>query len=190
MQGCGVGAGFFCPTPDVQFDHFLRHTPKLGILVEMVVSFETFVGTEISCCAPRFPFIVTVEFHSLYVKESESEILERSELESDILPPTPQPCWHALLSYWHTSEESVFSGRTLIAAPLLTRRFAKSFRRFRAVFRLRKRMRQALRAKTSSWQCFVTIEPPSMSTGAQFGRSTVHELNQKTSRTTTQTKHQ
>jgi len=27
--------------------------------------------------------------HSLYVKESESEILERSELDSDILPPTP-----------------------------------------------------------------------------------------------------
>ena len=65
-QGCGVGAGsgvvrcwrflsgvefelgflstwrvevgFFCPTPipDAQLDHFLHHTPKLGIPVEMV----------------------------------------------------------------------------------------------------------------------------------------------------------
>ena len=61
----------FCPTPDVQLDHFLHHTPTLGIPVEMVTfSFETFVETEISCCAPRFPLILTVKFHSLYVKES------------------------------------------------------------------------------------------------------------------------
>jgi len=34
----GVGVGFFCltPTPDVQLDHFLHHTLKLGIPVEMV----------------------------------------------------------------------------------------------------------------------------------------------------------
>jgi len=32
----GVGAGFFPPTPDAQFDHFLHPTPKLGIPVEMV----------------------------------------------------------------------------------------------------------------------------------------------------------
>ena len=34
----GVGVGFFCltPTPDVQLDHFLHHTPKLGIPVKMV----------------------------------------------------------------------------------------------------------------------------------------------------------
>jgi len=25
----------FCPTPEVQLNHFLHHTPKLGILVEM-----------------------------------------------------------------------------------------------------------------------------------------------------------
>jgi len=54
------------------------------------ISFETFVETEISWCAARFPFVLTAEFHSLYVKESESEILKKSE--SDILPPTPQPC--------------------------------------------------------------------------------------------------
>jgi len=54
------------------------------------ISFETFVGTKISCCAPRFPLILTHKFHSLCVKESESEILERSE--SDVLPPARQPC--------------------------------------------------------------------------------------------------
>ena len=34
----GVGVGFFCPasTPDVQLDHFLHHTPKLRIPVDMV----------------------------------------------------------------------------------------------------------------------------------------------------------
>ena len=26
----------FCPTPEVQLDDFLQHTPKLGIPVEMV----------------------------------------------------------------------------------------------------------------------------------------------------------
>jgi len=31
----GVGVGFFCPTPDVQLGHFLHHTHKLGISVEM-----------------------------------------------------------------------------------------------------------------------------------------------------------
>ena len=34
----GSRSRFFCrtPTPDVQFDHFSHHTPKLGIPVEMV----------------------------------------------------------------------------------------------------------------------------------------------------------
>ena len=32
----GVEVGFFCPTPDVQLDDFLQHTPKTGIPVEMV----------------------------------------------------------------------------------------------------------------------------------------------------------
>jgi len=73
---------------------FVHHTPKLGILLSWengTISFENFVATEISCCAPRFPLILTSKFHSLYVEESESEISERSELESNILPPTPQP---------------------------------------------------------------------------------------------------
>jgi len=62
-------------------------------------------------CVPRFPLILTANFHSLYVMVSgvknfgwlepgvgnfgKSElgvrILKRSELESDILPQTPQP---------------------------------------------------------------------------------------------------
>ena len=53
-----VGVGLFCRTPQVQLDHFLHHTPKLGISLEMVVgtiSFETFFEADISCCAPRFP---------------------------------------------------------------------------------------------------------------------------------------
>jgi len=61
---------------------------------------------QIYCCTPWFPLILTAEFHSLDVKESESEILERPELEifeswsreseilerleSDILLLTPQ----------------------------------------------------------------------------------------------------
>jgi len=32
----GVTVGFFCLTPDAQLDHFLHHSPKLGIPVEMV----------------------------------------------------------------------------------------------------------------------------------------------------------
>ena len=50
----------FCPTPDAQLDHFLHHTPKLVIPVEMVQFFEIFVETEISYCASRFPLILTL----------------------------------------------------------------------------------------------------------------------------------
>jgi len=87
-----IPSRIFCPTPtpDVQLDHFLNHTLKLAIPAEMLISFETFVETDISCCAPRFPLILTAKFHSFYVKESESEILERAE--SGILTPTPQSC--------------------------------------------------------------------------------------------------
>jgi len=86
----GVGVGFFCPTPDAQLDHFLHHTPKLGIPVELAQFLLKILLKQISCCAPRFPLILTADFHSLYVKES--EILGRS----DILPSTPQP-WDDLL---------------------------------------------------------------------------------------------
>jgi len=38
LTALGVGVGFFCPTPtpDVQLNHFLHHTPKLRFPVEMV----------------------------------------------------------------------------------------------------------------------------------------------------------
>ena len=56
LTALGVGVGFFCatPTPYVQLDNFLYDTPKWGIPVEMVVSFETFIETKNSCCVPRF----------------------------------------------------------------------------------------------------------------------------------------
>jgi len=31
-----LGVGLFCPTPEVQLDHFLHHTPKSGIPDEMI----------------------------------------------------------------------------------------------------------------------------------------------------------
>ena len=77
----GVGVGFFCPTPDVHLDHFLHHTPKMGSPGEMIQFLLQFVETKISCCAQRFPLILRAKFHSLCVKESESKILERSQLD-------------------------------------------------------------------------------------------------------------
>jgi len=71
-QGCGAAvrvegfwveseSDFFCLTPtlDVQLDHFLHHTPKLGIPVEMVQFLLKLLLKQIPCCAPRFPFILT-----------------------------------------------------------------------------------------------------------------------------------
>ena len=82
----------FCPTPtpDVQLDHFLHHTLKLGMPVELVqFLLKPLLKQRFFCCVPRFPLILTVNFHSLYVKESESVILESAG--TDILSPTPQP---------------------------------------------------------------------------------------------------
>ena len=55
-----VGVRFFYPTltPEVQLDHFLHHTPRLGILVEMIQFLMKLVETENSCCVPRFPLRV------------------------------------------------------------------------------------------------------------------------------------
>jgi len=72
----------------------------LEIPVEMVQFLLKLLLKQISCCAPPFPLILTTKFHSLCVKESEleilerleSDILERSDLESGILPPILQPC--------------------------------------------------------------------------------------------------
>jgi len=46
----GVGVGFFCPTPEVQLDHFLHHSPKLGIRVEMAQFLLNFVETDFLLC--------------------------------------------------------------------------------------------------------------------------------------------
>jgi len=70
MQGFN-GVGLFCPTPDVQLDHFLHHTPILGIPVELVQLLLKHLLKQISCCAPRFPLILTAKFHSLYIKVSD-----------------------------------------------------------------------------------------------------------------------
>ena len=48
----GVGVGFFCLTLDVQLDHFLHHTPKLGIPVEMVQFLLKLLLKQSSCCVP------------------------------------------------------------------------------------------------------------------------------------------
>jgi len=90
----------FCPTPtpDDQLDHFYITLLNWEFLLNWYRFFWKFVETEISCCVPRFSLILTAKFHSRYVKESEilerseSEILESRESESDVLPPTPQPC--------------------------------------------------------------------------------------------------
>jgi len=74
----GSRSRIFCPTPDVQFDHFLHHIPKFGIPLEMVQFLLKLMLKQISCGVTRFSLILTFKFHSLCVKESESEILEKS----------------------------------------------------------------------------------------------------------------
>ena len=122
LKTLGVGVGLFVRLRMFNWILFLHHTLKLGITVEMVQFRLKLLLKQISCCAPRFPLILTTKFHSLYVEESEweildrpeseildrpeSEILDRPELEilerseseilemseSDILTPTLQPC--------------------------------------------------------------------------------------------------
>jgi len=49
---------------------FLHHTPKLRIPVEIVQFLLKLLLKQISCCAPRFPLILTAKLNSFYVKES------------------------------------------------------------------------------------------------------------------------
>jgi len=60
----GVGVDFFVLTLDVQLDHFVHHTCKLGIPVEMVQFLLKLLLKQISCCAPQFPLILTAKLHS------------------------------------------------------------------------------------------------------------------------------
>jgi len=73
----------FCPTltPDASWIIFYITLLNWESCWNGIISFETFVESEISCYVPRFSSILTAKFHSIYVKESESEILERLELE-------------------------------------------------------------------------------------------------------------
>ena len=88
----GVGVVLFLSDSDSGYPIGLFFTsqefpiPKFGIPVEMVQFLLKLLLKQISCCAPRFPLILTAKFHSLYAMESESGvgpesgILERSEL--------------------------------------------------------------------------------------------------------------
>jgi len=98
---------FFCPTPNVQLDHFSHHTLKFEIPVEMVQFLLKLLLKHISCCAPRFPFILTAKLHSLYVKESESGILERSE--SEILKSLSGKFWKGWIQWSKTRERPSIS---------------------------------------------------------------------------------
>ena len=75
----GVGVGFFCPTPNAQVDHFLHHTPKMGILGKMIQFLLQFVETIIPSCVPRFPLILSqisfILWSRKFWKFAESEIL-------------------------------------------------------------------------------------------------------------------
>ena len=104
MGGVGFltthGVGFFCPTPtpDVQLDHFLHHTRKLGLPVEMVQFLLKLLLKQgfLLCTTISIDFKTNLIHFMLRGRSRvgnfgkvESEILER--LESDTLPPTPQP---------------------------------------------------------------------------------------------------
>ena len=109
LRTLGVGCFYPTPTPEVQLNHFLHCTPKLGILnwlvpVEMLqFRLKFLLKQRIIAVQHDFRWLLvatkllTAKLHSCYAKESKPEILERLEsvseiLEwSDILPPTPQP---------------------------------------------------------------------------------------------------
>jgi len=74
LKTMGVGFRCCCPTPDVQLDYFLHHTPKF--LLKWYNFFWNYCWNRISCSAPRFQSTLTARFHSLYVKDSESDILK------------------------------------------------------------------------------------------------------------------
>jgi len=80
-----VGVGFFVRLRMSSWIMFYITRLNWEGLLKWYNFFETFVEAEISCCVPRFPLLLTAKFHSLCVKESESEISERLKSESEIL---------------------------------------------------------------------------------------------------------
>ena len=87
----GVGVGLFWPTstPEVQLNHFLHRSPKVGTPVEMV-QFLLKLSLKQIIIAVYHDFhwllvatkLLAVRLHSRYVTESVSDILERLELVS------------------------------------------------------------------------------------------------------------
>jgi len=75
----GVGVGFFSRIRMSNWIMFYITLQNWEFLLKWCNFFWPFVDTEISCCASRYPLILTAKFYSLYVKESESENLQRSE---------------------------------------------------------------------------------------------------------------
>ena len=79
--------GIVYPIAEVQSNYFLHCTPKLEILTRAcwngTISYETFIETENSCCAQRFPLIDSrykiVDSQASFTYVKESEILERLE---------------------------------------------------------------------------------------------------------------
>jgi len=90
----------FCliPTPEVQLNPFLHCTTKFGIPVEPVQFLLKLLLKQNSCCVPRPPLIISC----FKIVDSQTsftlcfgvsvEVVKFGKLESDILPPTPQPC--------------------------------------------------------------------------------------------------
>jgi len=68
----GVGVGFFCltPTPEVQLDIYLHHTPKFRNTVEIVKFLLKVLLKQVSCCAPRFPLILTAKYQEIFESRS------------------------------------------------------------------------------------------------------------------------
>jgi len=88
----------FCTTPtsEVQSDHILHHTPKLGIPVESVqFHMKLLLKQRILAVYHDSPnhihFMLRSRNRKFWKGRSWSGNSGRSELESDILPPAPQP---------------------------------------------------------------------------------------------------
>jgi len=124
------------------------------------ISFETFVETEISCCVPWFPVILTATFHFHYVKESDSGVgvgnFGRSETDS--LPPTLQP-WHKLQSKSYIS--SVVFVINLNCMKYFLCKFKNAYHRPRVCICVTKKHRQRCRVdRLSDLFSFSSYAPP------------------------------
>ena len=102
----GSRSRIFCPTPtlEVQLDHFLHHTPKLGIPIEMVEFLlklllnQRFIAVHHDFHWFWHPIVIPFMLRSRKFWKGRSRKFWKIRVgncgmsESDILPPTPQPC--------------------------------------------------------------------------------------------------